>query len=121
MCLAVYGLSLSAQYLWGIASGTPVVHPAWVEACIKEERRVDTADFVLPSGFSLMRHRFMFHDTPTTDLFQGRRRRQPHPVEATDSVMGNTHGGHSSSIMGCLQASLMGHGGAMVRDQLREV
>lgn len=59
------------QYLWGMASGSPVVHPDWVEECIAKDRVEPYTDYQLPSGFSMVQKRFVFQDTPVTDVFQG--------------------------------------------------
>lgn len=59
------------QYLWGIASGSPVVHPDWVEECITKDCLQPYKDFQLPSGFSMLHKRFIFQDMPITDVFTG--------------------------------------------------
>jgi hypothetical protein len=59
------------QYLWGVASGMPVVHQAWLEKCIREDRRVDLEEYRLPAGYSLLQQQFIIPARSQAEVFSG--------------------------------------------------
>ena len=64
------------KYMWALASGVPLLHTEWVDACIAEQRRLPffgwleggkeggrgggKGNYALPAGLSLLEERFIF-------------------------------------------------------------
>lgn len=74
------------KYMWALASGVPLLHTGWVDACIAEQRRLPffgqleeeggrggRGNYALPAGLSLLEERFIFRPPSPT----GRARPDP--------------------------------------------
>jgi hypothetical protein len=80
------------KYMWALASGAPLVHKDWLEACLAEQRRLPffglewgkvggekaRRNYALPVGLSLLEERFLFRppspleDARPNPIFQGK-------------------------------------------------